>query len=176
MPPEPIGTDPELNAIAAALEALAPARSRIDRDRLMFQAGQARALRGQRGRSPLIVLTALLGLTTLGEAALLARRPAPRVAEARVANEKPLPVAIVASRPAAPRAAPPSMSARSLGSSFALGQTAHERLAGQVLRYGLDALPAALPIGSIDDAPQPIPSRQLLLEEVRRVLDPGDAS
>ena len=31
--------DPELNPIESALGRLAPARSRIDRDRLMFQAG-----------------------------------------------------------------------------------------------------------------------------------------
>ena len=178
MPPEPIGTDPELTAVAAALEALAPARSRIDRDRLMFQAGQASAQRVQRGRRSLIALTATLGLAAAGEAALLARRPAPLVVETEVANDKPVPVAVGASgpSPSPPIVAPPSMSLRPLGRSFALGQTAHERLAGQVVRYGLDALPNALPIGSLDERTGPIPSRQLLQEEVRRILDPGDAS
>ncbi len=33
--------DPELNAIEAALGSLVPARSRIDRDLVMFRAGQA---------------------------------------------------------------------------------------------------------------------------------------
>ena len=99
MPPEPIGTDPELNAVEAALEALAPARSRIDRDRLMFQAGQASAQRVQRGRRALIALNVTLALATAGEAALLARRPAPLVVETVVATSKPVPVPVVASGP-----------------------------------------------------------------------------
>ncbi len=176
MSPEPIWTDPELKAVAAALEALAPARSRIDRDRLMFQAGQASAQRVQRGRRALIALNVTLALAAAGEAVLLARRPAPRVVETVVANDKPVPVAVGAPGPGPPLLAPPSTPPRPFGPSFALGQTAHERLAGQVVRYGLDALPTALPIGSLDDTPGPIPSRQLLQEEVRRILDPGDAS
>jgi hypothetical protein len=167
MPPEPIGTDPELNAVAAALEALAPARSRIDRDRLMFQAGQASAQRVPRGRRALIALNVTLALATAGEAALLVRRPAPPVVETVVASGP---------SPSAPLVAPPSMPPRPFGPSFALGETAHERLAGQVVRYGLDGLPTAPPIGSLDAMPSPLPSRQLLQEEVLRVLDPGDAS
>jgi hypothetical protein len=164
MPPEPIPTEPELSALAAALAALAPAPTHIDRDRLMFQAGQAAGHASIGGRRPWIALAATLGLVAVGEAALLARRPAPWATHWRV---------VAASPSSSPTPPPPR---RPIEPSLALGQTAYERRVGQILRYGLDGLPAAPTFGGPDVAPERVGSRQLLHEEVQRILNPGDAS
>jgi hypothetical protein len=166
MPREPIPTGPELNALAAALTALAPARTRIDRDRLMFRAGQASAQASIGGRRPWIALAATLALVAVGEAALLARRPASRATERRV----------VAAPPSTSPTPPPPPLRRPFEPSLALGQTAYERRLGQILRYGLDGLPAGPTSGGLDAVPEPVASRQLLHEEVQRILDPGDPS
>jgi hypothetical protein len=168
MPPEPIPTEPELNALAAALAGLAPARTRIDRDRLMFQAGQASAQASIGGGRPWIALAATLGLVAVGEAVLLARRPAPRATARLVAAAPPSTSPTPSPPPPPPR--------RPFEPSLALGQTAYERRVGQILRYGLDGLPAGPTFGDPDAAPERVPSRQLLREEVQRILDPGDAS
>jgi hypothetical protein len=164
MSPEPIPIDAELNALAAALEALAPARTQIDRDRLMFQAGQAAPQGRKGGCHAWIALAATLGLVAAGEAVMLARPLPPRAIEPMVAVHERGPATVVAA-PVSP-----------IEPSLALGQTAYERRAGQVLRYGLDGLPAAPMVGRLDAAPGPVPARQLLHEEVQRILDPGDAS
>ena len=66
--------------------------------------------------------------------------------------------------------------ASSRATILSLGQTAHERLAGQVLRYGLDGLPASPTVASPASGPWPASSGQMLQEELRRLLDPGDPS
>ena len=60
--------------------------------------------------------------------------------------------------------------------SLSLGQTAHERQVAQVLRYGLDGLPASPTVASPASGPWPASSGQMLQEELRRLLDPGDPS
>ncbi len=80
---------PELTEIEAALRALAPSPSRIHRDRLMFEAGacwQPAAL-----RRPWLWPSIAAGLAALvlGESAMLARRPAPRVIERLVVVRQP---------------------------------------------------------------------------------------
>ncbi len=60
--------------------------------------------------------------------------------------------------------------------SLSLGQTAYERLAAQVLRYGLDGLPASPTVASSASEPRPASSGQMLQEELHRLLDPGDHS
>jgi hypothetical protein len=74
-----IPPDPELNPIESALEKLAPARSRIDRDRLMFQAGvnSAKAQSPRRWVWPAIA--ASLAVVALSESAALAVRRGPSV-------------------------------------------------------------------------------------------------
>jgi hypothetical protein len=61
-------------------------------------------------------------------------------------------------------------------SSLSLGQTAYERQVAQVLRYGLDGLPASASVASPDSGPRPASSGQMLQEELRRLRDPGDPS
>ena len=58
--------------------------------------------------------------------------------------------------------------------SLSLGQAAYDRLTSQVLRYGLDGLPASPMITS--PASGPASSGQMLREELSRLLSPGDPS
>lgn len=170
----PVQTDPELNAVAVALGSLEPARSRLDRDRVMFRAGQASRPTPRRRRFwP--VATSCLALIAAAEAALLAYRPAPRVDERIVVVRE---SARVAPAPESGEVdQPPEPSSPVLaGDGPALGQSARERLAGQVLRYGLDGLPASPSARWADADSYPSPSRPLLQEQLRKALDHGDAS
>ena len=173
MPHEPEREDePKLSEIEAALGSLAPARSRVDRDRVMFRAGRSSARPARPGHRAWIAAAASLGLVALGEAALLARRPPDRVVERVIFVREPAAaspsgpaLAVVAVRPPAPGLRPP-------GPSRDLGPGARDRLAWQVLRYGLDGLPAPSPSAGGGRAP----SRRLLREELVKVLDLGDPS
>ena len=171
MPPEP-EDEPELSEIEAALGSLVPSRSRVDRDRVMYQAGRASSRPAPSGRRPWIAVAASLGLVALGEAALLARAPSERVVFVREPAPSPAgPALEVAS------VRPPASGPRPPGPSPDLGPGAHNRLAWQVLRYGLDGLPAPSPsAGGGDLAPWPAPSRRILREEIGKVLDLGDPS
>jgi len=131
--------DPELNPIESALGRLAPARSRLDRDRLMFQAGvnSAKAQSPRRWVWPAIA--ASLAVVALSESAALVVRPGPSV----VVVQQPLPV--VKDRAVSPEPvqilvqAPPSASSEQEpwlpAGNEAMG------LRRQVLRYGLEGLP-----------------------------------
>ena len=77
MPQEPL--DPELRMIEEALGRLAPARSRLDRDRLMFQAGVLSARSPARHRWVWPSIAAALALLAMSESILLAVRPGTRV-------------------------------------------------------------------------------------------------
>jgi hypothetical protein len=173
---EPIPPDPELNPIEAALDSLAPARSRIDRDRVMFRAGQATMRPTRPGPRVWMGITAGLTAIALGEAALLAYRPPPRIIERVVVVREPAPAPIHPPLEHAATQAPTPPTARTTTVSFGPGQIARERLAWQVLRYGLDGLPT--PPSAERSGPERSPtfSRQLLQEELRGVLDPGDHS
>jgi hypothetical protein len=170
---EPESPDPGLNALESALGSLVPARSRIDRDVIMFGAGEASAMtRRHRGGRSWRAAAAGLALVALGEGALLARRPPERVVEELVVVHVPAPAAV----PAVPAAEEPAP--RPAGSLPALGHTAYERLTAQVLRCGLDGLPASPSARASDPAPSPASSGSLLNEELRRIHihDPGDPS
>lgn len=169
--PSPVPIDPELNAVAAELRSIAPARSRLDRDRVMFLAGQA-SRPAPRGRRFWPAAAACLGLIASAEAALLAHRPEPRVVEKIVVVREPaapIPGADEVDRVPEPL---PVLA----GIDPSLGRSARDRMAGQVLRYGLDGLPAP-PTGRWADAETgPLPSRRSLREQIRQDLDHGDPS
>ena len=75
-----IPPDPELKAIESALGELIPLSSRLDRDKLMFQAGaMSRPAPSRPWAWPAI--TAALSVALAGESFFLASRPAPRVVE-----------------------------------------------------------------------------------------------
>jgi hypothetical protein len=81
--------EPEMTDIESALRALAPVPSRLDRDRLMFEAG--RLARGRTGRERWLwpSVAATLALVVAGESVVLASRPAPRVVERLVVIGEP---------------------------------------------------------------------------------------
>ncbi len=166
MSDEPITPDPGLNALESALKALAPARARVDRDRVMFRAGQASVRQAFPGRKGWMTLAASLALVALGEGAMLALRPSPRVVEKLIVirepagHSSPAPVAI---------RTPAAGSFRSL-------KTDHERRMWQVLLYGLDGLPATPATARADRQPRPGASRNDLREELRKDFDLGDPS
>jgi hypothetical protein len=170
MSDEPVSPDPELAAMEAALAALAPARSRVDRDRVMFAAGRA-AARARTGRGVWMALAASFGIVALAEAAFIARRPA--VVTERV-------VVITTPGGPVPRTAPTDSAADRPGVTAEalppLARTDYERLSDQILRYGLDGLPDPPPAALVHSERRPAPTWEQLREEFREVLDPGDPS
>lgn len=177
-------SDPELTALESALRDLIPARSRLDRDRLMFEAGRASVepSTSSRGRWAWPSLAASLAVVAITEGAVLASRPAPRVVERVViVKEKPAlpaeegpPVVILsqAPPPAPSRGAEPSWPSE----SASLG------LRRQVLRFGVEGLPELPPLlthsGDLSTPSVALPessaaSRRL---EYQDVLNSGDPS
>jgi hypothetical protein len=180
MPHELIPPDPGLDALEAALGALAPARASLDRDRTMFLAGRASALASAPPSPPSrrswIGIAACLAAVAAGEAMLLAGRPAGRVVEKVVVIREPAPARAAEADPPTTLAAAGANVAILAEDPFRPGQTPRDRLAWQVLRYGLDGLPAP-PSGARDPSmPDPAPARELLREELRNLLDPGGPS
>lgn len=165
--------DPGLNAIEAALGSLAPARSRIDRDLVMFRAGQASVRPSRTGLWYRNAIAASFALIALGEGVLLAHRPPPRIVKEVVVIREPAPASVPVVPPVEQSVAkvPESLPNER---SLSLGQTAYERLTSQVFRYGLDGLPASPTVASPGSGPTS--SGQMLHEELRRLLDPGDPS
>ncbi len=149
--PEPL--EPRLNEVAAALAALRPSPPALDRDRLLFNAGQASVSRPWLWRIAAASTAAAVVL-----AAILILRPAPppveRVVYVRVepAPQPPPPKTEAQSLPPSapaesePPAAPPLYSSPS---------TPYTRLEDRVLRWGLDGLaepapPPAAPPETLD--------------------------
>ncbi len=170
MSDETNSTDPDLKAIETALGSLVPAQSRIDRDRVMFRAGQASVRRPRTGLLTWSAIAASLALVVVCEVLLTGRRPLP-------------PTVVVIREPAAPpiesRSEPAAIDepiAPPIERYLSLGQTAYERLAAQVLRYGLDGLPASPAIGSSAAGSRPGSAGQMLQEELRKLLEPGGPS
>jgi hypothetical protein len=169
-------SDPELGPIEAALGALSPARSRVDRDRLMFQAGSLDARASARRRWVWPSIAAALGLVAFSESIALAVRPAPQViiaqqaqpaAESRPTAPAPEPVQILSQSPAAePEEA--GMWYAGGGESLALRR--------QVLRFGIDGLPELPPLLSQSDAPPTESPRTLRRDQLNKLLESGGPS
>ena len=152
---------------------LEPARSRIDRDLVMFRAGQASVRPSRLRRRAWNVIAASLALVALGEGVLLAHRPPPQIVKEVVVVREPAPAPVVPLVEQSVAEMPVSLPSES---PFSLGQTAYQRQVAQVLRYGLDGLPASPTVASPDSGPRPATSGQMLQEELRRLRDPGDPS
>ncbi|MGC8643220.1 MAG: hypothetical protein ACP5XB_25445 [Isosphaeraceae bacterium] len=143
--------DSELKEIERALGQLSPARGRLDRDWIMFQAGVLHAQARSHRRWVWPSIAATLALVALSESVALAIRPAPRVVIVQQPAVPPLPE----SRRAEPdpveilSQAPPSEEERddlwSMGGGEALA------LRRQVLRFGVDGLPDPPPLLSQSD-------------------------
>jgi hypothetical protein len=172
--------DPELNPIESALGRLAPARSRIDRDRLMFQAGvnSAKAQSSRRWVWPAIA--ASLAVVALSESAALVVRPGPSVlgvqqtapgADDRAGRPEPVVILVQA---------PPSQSPEQEPWLAAGGETLGLRQ--QVLRFGLEGLPDPPSLLSQADGSAPAPGAGsetpgvLRRYELNKVLDLGGPS
>jgi hypothetical protein len=150
--------DEGLAELAAALAGLAPRPPDIDRDRLLFRAGQESAAR--RGRLwPWA--TGLLAAVAAGLGAVLILRPDPqpveRVVYVPVKEEAPR-VQPVAMHPVAP--AMPADSDESAADAAERARFGAFQLQRQVLRWGLDGMPSAAPLrdtASPGKRPPPLP-------------------
>lgn len=170
--PDPIDLD--LIEFEHALGSLTPSPSRLDRDRLMFQAGRSSQCRpAPRGQGRWRAAAVGFALLALGEAAFLASGRPTRIVERVVVVHAPAP------HPSATPAPSPAPSHRpaSLGPSRSLGSTPTERLASQLLRYGLDGLPSPMirAAGPLSDGPVPS-AHQWLQAELHQLLEPGGPS
>jgi hypothetical protein len=169
-----VPSDPELNLIESAMGRLAPARSRIDRDRLMFQAGvnSAKAQSPRRWVWPAVA--ASLAVVALSESAALAVRSGQHVVVVQQSATAP------ESRPAEPEPvqilsqSPPS---RTEGNEYwPSGGGEALALRRQVLRFGLEGLPDPASLlsqsdGSASESPSP-----LRRYELNKVIDLGGPS
>jgi hypothetical protein len=171
--------DPELNPIESALGRLAPARSRIDRDRLMFQAG----VNSAKAQTPLRwvwpAIAASLAVVAVSESVVMAVRPGPGVVvvqqpavqEDRAVRPEPVQILVQA---------PPSPSSEQEpwlpAGNNAMG------LRRQVLRFGLEGLPELPSLLSQTDGAAPAfgtgseTPGLLRRYELNKVLDLGGPS
>jgi len=148
---------PEIAALENALAALVPAPAPINRDLLMFQAGQA-SIRPKAGRAwPAAAGVLALVAAVLG--GVLAWRPAPepqtQIVYVYVEKKVPAPPppAKKAPTPPMPDTTPPA----ELEPSYP--QTPYLQMQNQLLRWGLDGLPALPPSPPAES----VPSRKQLL-------------
>jgi hypothetical protein len=125
------------------LKSMAPAPTKMDRDRLMFQAGQA-----SHPALPLAwsVATGMLALTVLVLGALLLQRPLPEV----VVRTEYLPAPVgqgVSAEQSAPagHSQVPSVREESADEISAVAETGYLRLQDEVLRWGIENLPVVTP-------------------------------
>lgn len=176
MSQEPL--DPELRTIEEALGRLAPARSRLDRDRLMFQAGALSARSASQYRWVWPSIAAVLAVLAMSESMVLAVRPGTRVVlvQAPAPQEQP-----VSARPVElpSNAEPP----RSIESDLWLpGDSAGLWLKRQVLKFGLEGLPDPPPLLTQARRSGPVPrtgsepDAPLRRYEIDKVLDLGGPS
>jgi hypothetical protein len=133
--------DPELAGLEAALAALAPMPDRINRDALLFRAGQA-SIPGRGWAWP--IATAALGVVSVVLAGVVAFRLSPSPAERVIVVKAPQPApSAPPTQFAGPPASEPEPGPASLG-EIASGSSpmTYLQLQKQVLRWGLDGVPA----------------------------------
>jgi hypothetical protein len=167
------GPDEPLNDLERALRALAPAPARLDRDGVMYRAGQAAAdARRFRGGwwAPLAASLVALAGAGLGSAATMALRP-PRVVERLVVVREPAPTPAT-SRPELAVTPAPVPSPAPLPRSFdPVPDSGPARLRWLVARYGADALPEPPALAA---GPRAGGDPSALRKEIDQLLNPGD--
>ncbi len=176
MPIEDTASGPELSDLETALGALVPSPIAA-RDRILFQAGRASvsARSGGWKRRVWPAMAAGFGLIAAGEAALLAIPPSPEIVIRTVVDNVPAPAPpnpeaprtqAVADEPVAPRPLAPRFEA----------MTVRDRLNDQILGYGLDGVPTPARNVGPDNRLPVLTGRDLLRQELRSALFPGDRS
>jgi hypothetical protein len=191
-----IPPDPELKAIESALGELIPISSRLDRDKLMFQAG-ANSKTGPSRRWAWSAITAALTVALAAESLFLLARPAPRVVErivfvpapAGAVRSEDTNIAKEAGAHTARRGArPPGITSDIMVRSgpFSSGSRGsasdYQRAQNLVIRFGLDAFPERPAIVLLEDdlgmeARSGLkPAGALRSLELERILKPGGPS
>jgi hypothetical protein len=164
---------PDLAALTAALGGLAPATS-LNRDRLLYEAGRRAAVRGRR---PWQLVAGVFAALTVMLGVRMATEPIPAPQVQIVYDSRPNPE---------PQAPAMVASGSPQNEEWPISTTAsaapYLRLRDQVVRFGADSLPAALPAavaplppvemwlglpaGSLDDAHKSRWQHQLLQGDV----------
>jgi hypothetical protein len=153
-----------LAGLEAALKGLAPEPPQLDRDQLLFRAGQASARRAGRLWP---WATGVLGLVAAGLGLALVLQPEPPVRERVVVVYQP------AKEPAEKDPlrglTPPARQSPVAAPRFAAASPEADRLSygvlwGHVQRWGIEGLPLAVPVAPPGKAapPSPVPSYQQL--------------
>jgi hypothetical protein len=132
-------SDPELNTLSAALQALTP-RGGLDRDTLMFRAGQASVPRRRSWLWP--CSTAALGLVSLTLGAILVLQPPPQAVQHSVYYrvEGPLPATDAIKNDNPPSATENTPTGNPLAALPRLGGNYLE-MREQALAHGIDSMP-----------------------------------
>jgi hypothetical protein len=142
-------TDPKLAALEKSLATLMPAPGRIDRDQLLFRAGQA-SMQRQRWLWP--SSTALVTLVAVGLGIALALRPASPIVERVVYVPAGSPISHSDSRGSVSPSMP-SQRGTTSGEDIAWGSSSaylHDR--DQAIRWGVETLPPSPAIASSKQA------------------------
>jgi hypothetical protein len=165
--------DPEIAALEAALAGLAPLAGSINRDRLLFRAGQASMRRGWRWPCA----TALLAVVSVALGGLLWLRPAPQPTERIVYVPVPEPSPAAALPSQAPLAALPRPASPSTGDGEedVQAQIDSLNLRNRVVRWGVDMLPRPPAPSTSDRAPTMQSILGLPLDASKPPRRPGDA-
>jgi hypothetical protein len=144
-------SDPKLTGLEKSLAALVPVPGRIDRDQLLFRAGQA-SVRHHLWLWP--TAAALMAIVAVSLGMVLAWRPGPMTMERIVYVPVPQPSAAASDAVVtpAPSVAPESSSAMDTGDYWA-SSSEYLRERNLAIRWGVDALPPPPSTGSFDRAP-----------------------
>jgi hypothetical protein len=156
-----------LSELEQSLRALRPA-SRLDRDRTLFRAGQTARHPQPRWRLAWPALAATFALVIVGQGVLLARRP----------TEVQIVYVNVPAPPTPPKDQLPTAVAQSDSPRRHWldepGPTRTDRLSWQLIRYGLDALPAT-PVAAVVPR-EPLNAGPRDEDGIRKILNPGGPS
>jgi hypothetical protein len=136
--PEPTH-DPDLRALELALGALSPSPGALDRDTVLYHAGQASARRSRAW--PMATLA--LGAATAVLGAVLLFRPAPQPLIVERVVFVPVPQS-------GPEETPPSEGVAGMGlEARERPEAGYLHLRRQVLTFGVDALPQSPPLSAV---------------------------
>lgn len=160
-------SDPKLAALEKSLSALVPVPGRIDRDQLMFRAGQA-SVRHKRWLWP--SATVFLAVLALGLGTALAMRSAPSPLERIVYVPEPRAPASDSTTVVSPSMVPRAQDGRieDVGEAWT-GSTGYLHDRNQVIRWGVDALAPSPSMAATSETP----SLESMLGLPEKKADPG---